>query len=41
MTTDSDLGYLKDYGHIIISAFLILYGVLVSHLHHFYESHNE
>jgi len=28
----SDLGLLKDYGHIIISAVLILYGLLYTYL---------
>jgi hypothetical protein len=29
---DSDLGLLKDYGHIIISICLILYGILYTYL---------
>lgn len=33
---DNPLGYFKDYGHIILSAGLICYGLLVSYLQHFY-----
>lgn len=28
----NDLGYLKDYGHVIISILLILYGILYTYL---------
>lgn len=33
---ESDLGYLKDYGHIIISFCLILYATLVCYLDYYY-----
>ena len=33
---DNPLGYFKDYGHIIFSAGLIVYGLLVSYLQHSY-----
>ena len=36
MSTDSDLGLLKDYGHFIISAALIVYGILHSYLNYQY-----
>lgn len=35
---ESDLGLLKDYGHFIVSGFLILYGMLYSYLAKEYES---
>ena len=28
----SDLGLMKDYGHIIMSAFLIFYGIMYTYL---------
>jgi hypothetical protein len=34
--TDNDLGLFRDYGHIIFSAGLILYGLLFSYLQHSY-----
>lgn len=38
---NNDLGYLKDYGHIIISIALIFYGFLCSYLIKEYECTNE
>ena len=38
---ESDLGYIKDYGHIIISICLILYGCLYSYLAREYENTDE
>jgi len=35
--SEYNLGYLKDYGHIIISICLICYGILVTYLSKFYE----
>lgn len=38
MTGDYDLGYLRDYGHWIISGILIIYGILYTYLSKEYES---
>jgi len=40
-TNMEDLGLFKDYGHIILSAFMILYGMLHSYLAKEYESLDE
>lgn len=35
--SEYNLGYLKDYGHIIISFCLIIYGILITYLSSQYE----
>ena len=37
MMGENELGLMKDYGHIIISGWLILYGILVSYLSYKYD----
>jgi len=32
----NDLGLMKDYGHIILSVFLIFYGIMYTYLAHEY-----
>lgn len=36
-----ELGYLRNYGHIILSGVLIVYGLLFSYLCTIYEFKNE
>lgn len=38
---ESDLGLLENYGWIIISGCLILYGLLISYLQHFLDQDYE
>lgn len=35
--SENDLGYLKNYGHIIIPIFLVLYAALVAYLSREYK----
>lgn len=37
----NDLGYIKDYGHIILSISLICYGTLYTYLSHEYDPIDE
>lgn len=38
---NNDLGLLKDYGHIIISICIIIYGILISYLSSMLEVEDE
>jgi len=38
---DNDLGLFKDYGYLIFSAGLILYGLLFSYLQHSYGYYHD